>query len=145
MWQQLFIMVLQRFPWENLILRPRNETDRLEKLARLLNNTPGAEAQTPAPPRGVPKTEPQSLSGASWLPTMEETIEELRHRLGKELYRMELDLISGGRIAGRPCDCLGKKHTLGLEATAEELLRGALNTSRFVCNHVPKSNFMGSI
>jgi len=25
------------------------------------------------------------------------------------------------------------------------LLRGALNTSRFVCNHVPKSNFMGSI
>jgi hypothetical protein len=35
---------------------------------------------------------------------------------------MELDLISGGRIAGRPCDCLGKKHTLGLEATAEELM-----------------------
>lgn len=56
------------------------------------------------------------------LPTTKETLEELKRRLGKELYRMELDLMSGGRIAGKPCDCLSAKHTFGLEATAEELM-----------------------
>ena len=35
---------------------------------------------------------------------------------------MELDLQAGGRIAGKPCDCLSRKHNLGLEATAEELM-----------------------
>jgi hypothetical protein len=56
------------------------------------------------------------------LPTTSETVAELRKRLGKELYRMELDLMSGGRIAGRPCDCVSQKHNLGIEATAEELI-----------------------
>ncbi len=51
-----------------------------------------------------------------------ETIEELRSRLGKELYKMELDLANGGRINGKPCDCLSKKHKFGLEATAEEMM-----------------------
>jgi len=35
---------------------------------------------------------------------------------------MEMDLQGGGRIAGKPCDCLSHKHNLGLEATAEELM-----------------------
>lgn len=51
-----------------------------------------------------------------------ETIEELKRRLGKELYRVELDLQGGLRIAGRPCDCASKKHNLGIESTAEELM-----------------------
>ena len=56
------------------------------------------------------------------LPTEEETTKELRRRLGKEIYRLELDLQSRLKIAGKPCDCAGKKHNLGLEATAEELI-----------------------
>ena len=56
------------------------------------------------------------------LPTKEETTAELKRRLGKELYRAELDLSSKLRIAGKPCDCLDSKHTLGLEAAAEELI-----------------------
>jgi len=56
------------------------------------------------------------------LPTTEQTVRELKRRLAKELYRMELDLQSGARIAGRPCDCLDAKHRFGLEATAEELM-----------------------
>jgi hypothetical protein len=51
-----------------------------------------------------------------------ETLAELKRRLAKELYRFELDLQGGGRIANKPCDCLGKKHHLGIEATAEELM-----------------------
>jgi hypothetical protein len=56
------------------------------------------------------------------LPTTEETRQVLRRRLAKELYRAELDLAGGLRIAGKPCDCLDSKHSLGLEAAAEELI-----------------------
>jgi hypothetical protein len=57
------------------------------------------------------------------MPTTAETVIALKERLAKELYRVELDLQGGGRIAGKPCDCLSKKkHTSGIEATAEELM-----------------------
>lgn len=57
------------------------------------------------------------------LPSTAETVEELHRRLGKELYRVEMDLQGGARIAGKPCDCLSRsKHLGGLEATAEELM-----------------------
>ncbi len=56
-------------------------------------------------------------------PTTEETVQELKRRLGKELYRIEMDLQGGARIAGKPCDCLSRaKHLSGVEATAEELM-----------------------
>jgi len=64
-----------------------------------------------------PTTAPAAVETAS----TEETIADLKHRLGKELYRLELDLLTGGRIAGRPCDCFAK-HALGLEAITEELM-----------------------
>ena len=64
-----------------------------------------------------PTAAPAAVETAS----TEETIADLKHRLGKELYRLELDLLTGGRIAGRPCDCFSK-HALGLEAMAEELM-----------------------
>ena len=56
------------------------------------------------------------------MPTTKETVDELKRRLGKELYKFELDLLGGGRINGKPCGCLGLKHHLGLEATTEELM-----------------------
>jgi hypothetical protein len=56
------------------------------------------------------------------LPTSEETTTELKRRLGRELYRAELDLAGGLKIAGKPCDCLSNKHTLMIEAAAEELI-----------------------
>lgn len=64
----------------------------------------------------------QPVKTVADMPTTQETIAELKRRLGKELYRMELDLQGGGRISGKPCDCLSAKHRLGLEATAEELM-----------------------
>jgi hypothetical protein len=56
------------------------------------------------------------------LPTHEETANELKRRLGRELYKAELDLAAGLKIAGKPCTCLESKHTLELEAGAEELV-----------------------
>jgi hypothetical protein len=77
-------------------------------------NTPQA---SPQPARFVPQTVPSAS-----LPTREETNVELKRRLAKELYRAELDLAGGLHIAGKPCDCLDNKHTLGIEAAAEELV-----------------------
>lgn len=61
------------------------------------------------------------------LPTTEETLRELRRRLGKELSDVELDLQAGARIAGKPCDCLSAKHNLRLESMAEELMSYEVN------------------
>jgi hypothetical protein len=66
-----------------------------------------------APQPVVPKVE---------MPTSAETTQELKRRLGRELYKAELDLSAGLLIAGKPCDCLDNKHRLGIEAEAEELI-----------------------
>ena len=77
---------------------------------------------TRKPALAAPPQEAQGAPVSPSLPTTEETVRELRRRLAKELYRMEMDLQTGARFAGKPCDCLGKKHNLGVEATAEELM-----------------------
>ena len=56
------------------------------------------------------------------LPNRDQTTRELKRRLARELYKAELDLANGLMIAGRPCDCLSEKHTLQLDACAEELI-----------------------
>jgi len=65
---------------------------------------------------------PQKTSTKIELPTSEETTQELKRRLARELYRAELDLANGLMIAGKPCDCLSNKHTLEIDASAEELV-----------------------
>ncbi len=77
-------------------------------------------AEVVSAPKLQPAIAPQPPGLA--LPTSEETTTELKRRLAKELYRAELDLANGLRIANRPCDCLSNKHTLMLEAAAEELI-----------------------
>ena len=93
---------------------PQEPVTALSDLDRLLNEV-RVTASTPAPP---PKGEAPAHEG----PTTEETIQALKARLVKELYRLELDLQGGLRIAGKPCDCAGAKHNVGVEATAEELM-----------------------
>ena len=115
----------------------------LEKQAEIINNLPSVATPLQAAHRvAVKQTKPiasiESADDREWesapnpylgaaatveLPTTEETIAALRQRLIKELYRVELDLQGGGRIAGKPCDCLSRhKHSVGIEATAEELM-----------------------
>ncbi len=79
----------------------------------------------PEPARNITllETRPAVPVSKMDLPTTAETIDELKQRLGKELYRIELDLQRGARIAGKPCDCLTRaKHLGGVEAAAEELM-----------------------
>lgn len=88
-----------------LLARPRKRESE-ESQAVLPSQTP------PPPPQAVKRS----------LPTSAETTHELKRRLAKELYKAELDLAGGLKIAGRSCDCLTEKHGLMLEAAAEELV-----------------------
>ena len=75
----------------------------------------------PLPPSQ--ENQPAEVAPRLSLPTTAQTLTELKRRLGKELYRVEMDLQGGARIAGLPCDCLSRsKHLGGIEATAEELM-----------------------
>jgi len=59
---------------------------------------------------------------AAPLPTTQETVDELKRRLGREMYRLQTDLVAGGRIADKPCDCLHKHTEMGLLPIVEELV-----------------------
>lgn len=122
-WLTFITNIVARVPVERLLIPPPDTAKGLEKFQASL-----ACAKSPENPGGVAQsastsatTRPRPTS-KSPMPTTEETIWELKRRLGKELYRIEMDLQEGGRIAGKPCDCLSRKHNLGLEATAEELM-----------------------
>ena len=98
-----------------MMARPR----RVARMEEDVERTSPVTATADPRPRPAPATvQNTSIS----LPTREETNLELKRRLARELYRAELDLAGGLRIAGKPCDCLSNKHTLGLEAMAEELI-----------------------
>lgn len=115
--------------------------------------TAGPAALADAPPFNLPPlsftgpaadSNPQSTKkSAVALASTSDTVEELRRRLGKELYRVELDLQGGGRIGGKPCDCLSRaKHSAGIEATAEELMSYEVNplygkVIQWVNDHAP--------
>lgn len=114
-----WLPLLAKIPFERILFRPRDNTKKLDELKqRLETASQSTTRENPAPPSALQKTDSPPIS----LPTTEQTVQELKRRLGKEIYRMEMDLQAGGRIANRPCDCLSHKHTLGLEATAEELM-----------------------
>ncbi len=118
--------LINRVPIERVLFPPRDNTKALKEFAA---GVTAPESQykmasgqkTTVTTQKLPETTRQ-VTATYDLPTGEETIQELKRRLAKELYRAQLDLSNKLRIAGKPCDCLESKHTLGLEATAEELI-----------------------
>jgi len=115
-------------------MEPSIKAQLFEQGGQILSDLARALINRPPSPRKEPEDKPveRSMLVSSYrpdpntsgiaLPTAEETTIELKRRLAKELYRMELDLAAGLKIAGKPCDCGSNKHTLMLEAAAEELI-----------------------
>lgn len=118
-WLMFITNIINRVPIERVLFPPPDNTKALEGFVTSMGSTQSPKealvSEKPASTIARPPPRPE-------LPTPEETTSELKRRLGKELYRAELDLSNKLRIANRPCDCLESKHTLGLEATAEELI-----------------------
>jgi hypothetical protein len=129
--------VVTRLPWENLIHPDPDK--KLDELRAILDEHPElmqrraavavapacpnpsfapTTASPPVPP--IPTTASPAITHN--LPTTAETVQELKRRLGAELYRLEMDLVGGARIAGKPCDCLMKHSEMGILPTVEELV-----------------------
>lgn len=68
-----------------------------------------------------PTTPADTIEGVDTAGT-EETIAWQRRQLAKELYSLQKNLATNGLINGKSCDCIAGKHTLGLEALAEETM-----------------------
>jgi hypothetical protein len=128
-WLAFITNIFNRVPVERFLVPRPDHTKALEDFAKSL---PRSESPNKTPSEAKTGITTQATKAATAviteerktaeLPTNEETRQVLRRRLAKELYRAELDLAGGLRIAGKPCDCLDSKHSLGLEATAEELI-----------------------
>jgi len=120
----IFEVGAKALPWDRY-LAPKDPYKKLEEFAQGLPSQAAAEETTRATAilaRGGQVESPPGPASTYDLPTRAETTTELKRRLAKELYRAELDLSNKLRIAGKPCDCLDAKHSLGLEAAAEELI-----------------------
>ena len=100
-------------------IRSYSPSARSKKAAEIEEKT----VETKTPPALKSTASPASSQGTRIdMPTREETATDLKKRLRRELYKTELDLIAGLKIAGKPCDCLEEKHTDRFHAMAEELI-----------------------
>ncbi len=128
-WTAFFSNIFSRVPIERVLFPPRDNTKALEEFAAGMRS-PTSPKKAPvsgnlAPTITAEREETATVPAPTArydLPTSEETARALKRRLAKELYRAELDLSNKLRIEGKPCDCLESKHTLLLEAAAEELI-----------------------
>jgi len=124
-----FSNIISRVPIEKVLFPPRDSAKSLEKFATTMGSPTSPKRAPISGNTDATITAKQEVAvsvpapaARRDLPTREETTQALKRRLGKELYRAELDLSNKLRIAGKPCDCLEQKHTLMLEAVAEELI-----------------------
>ena len=121
-WVAFVTNIINHIPIERALFPPRDNTQALEEFITSITSTKRTESPKEAPVLEKPTSTITRPPTYPELPTKEETTVELKRRLAKEFYRAELDLSNKLRIAGKPCDCLESKHTLGLEAAAEELI-----------------------
>jgi len=138
-WAGFITGLISRVPVEKVLVPRRDPAAELQKFLTGLQSSetqkeasrkalPDVDPLAARPGRNITSTvaekgPPSEQKPMIILPTTEQTVQELKRRLAKELYRMEMDLQAGARIAGRPCDCLSyAKHLSGVEATAEELM-----------------------
>lgn len=125
-WIGFFTTLLARVPIEKILFAPPDRSKNVEGFLTSVGS-PVVAKEMPSEQKlstsiPVAKVQESEETPPPSLPTREETTAELRRRLARELYKAELDLAGGLKIAGRPCTCLESKHTLMLEASAEELI-----------------------
>lgn len=131
-WSDVVSNIAMKVPWERFMFRPRDESRALEQFAATLpaatasgpvTSTPTAtKASAPTPNPTEIGSQGVSEASALSLATTEETIVDLNKRLAKEVYRFQLDLAAGCKIAGKPCDCCEKHPLFAIESMVEELV-----------------------
>jgi len=118
-WVAWVTNIMARIPVERVLLPPRDNTKALEDFVSNMRRTEGPKGASSSEKMKSTITRPAPRPE---VPTTEETTAQLKRRLAKELYKLELDMAAGMRTAGKPCDCLNSKHSLLFEAVSEELI-----------------------
>lgn len=118
-WVAWVTNIIARIPVERVLFAPRDNSKALETFVTTMG---GTRSPKEAPVSEKPTSTTTRLTPQIEVPTTEETTAQLKRRLAKELYKLELDLAGGMRTAGKPCDCLNSKHSLLFEGVAEELI-----------------------
>lgn len=114
--------LINRIPVEKLIFKAPDNKKRLEELQDILTplEPSTADRQESASGEERQKAHLKSKESSISLPSTEETTRHLRDRLQRFLSDFEDDLVDGGRIAGKPCDCL-EKHSSKIRGVCLEL------------------------
>lgn len=142
-WLSLATQVLDKIPFEKLLVKPPSNKERLQGLQDILGeaNPKPAEAPTEPVSEQIPEAPPEKLPEKPMLGNLgnqparvhiepnpsvasttstKETVDYQNREIGKVLLNMERHCVQKFRIAGRACDCGQSKHLLDIEALAEE-------------------------
>jgi len=138
-WLALAAQVIDKIPFERLLVKPPSNKERLQELQDILGEakpkpvetlTEPPSEQSPGEPEERPllgnlgnrparvhlEANPSVTSAVS----NKETVDYQNREIGKVLLTMERHCVQKFRIAGRACDCGQSKHLLDLEALSEE-------------------------
>jgi len=124
--------VIQRLPLERLLVKPRSNKERLEKLQEILGEArpkptevPPEEAHPEEPEEGYLEPRQQKVHLAqhqgSTLST-EEIVAYQNREIAKHLLSLEKHYAQKLTIAGKKCDCGQSRHLLGIESEAEQTI-----------------------
>ena len=112
--------LIDRLPFEKMVIRSRDTTKDRQELKEILQGTPLMKPSTPSP---APDKQPALVTNrksSNSGPTTQETADYQNREIGKLLLRMERHLAQRFRVNDKACDCGQSKHLLDLESLCEE-------------------------
>jgi hypothetical protein len=140
-WLSVVTQVLDKIPFEKIVVKPPSNKERLQELQDILGEAKPKPAEAPtetvseqipeAPeeeplPGNLGNRRPQVHLDANPAVTStvstKETVDYQNREIGKVLLNLQRHCTQKFRIAGRACDCGQSRHLLEIEALAEEAI-----------------------
>ena len=139
-WLALATQVIDKIPFERLLVRRPNNKERLQELAAILGKPHAEPAEKPPeeprlPQEEVieephpanlgnlrPKVRLESNPAVTSTVSTKETVDYQNREIGKILLTMQRHCVQRFRINGKACDCGQSRHLLDLEALVEETI-----------------------
>jgi len=134
-WLALATQVIDKIPFERLLVRRPDNKERLQEIAEILGKPHAKPAEKPPEEPMLPQeevieeTHPANLgnlrpkvhlASREGALSIENTVIGQNREIGKLLLRMERHYAQRMRHNGVPCDCGSQKHLLDLESLCEE-------------------------
>jgi len=136
-WLALATQVIDKIPFERLLVRRPDNKERLQELAAILGKPHAEPAEKPPEEPKLPQEEvieePHPANLGNLRPKVhlasregglstEETVVDQNREMGKHLLEMETHCAQKFHKKGKPCDCGQSRHILMLEGLSEETI-----------------------